>query len=96
MTMLLLRIHTADMEQEEEKLASAIYERGPAQVIMEAGPAIQFCVPAEWTDEQVIALAVEYDLGKAGRDIPAFRIRGDMGRSPCPERAGCVHVVLEA
>ena len=82
--------------KDEESLASALWERGPAQVLMEAGPAIQVCVPAEWTDEQIIVFAVEYGLDKGGRPHPAFRIRGDVGRSPCPERAGCVHVVVEA
>ena len=81
--------------EQEETLASALWERGPAQVIMKAVLAIQVCVPADWTDEQIVAFGVDYELAKGGRNNPAFSIRRGK-RAPCSQRAGCVHVVLEA
>lgn len=62
---------------------------------------MQVCVPAEWTDEQVVAFAeVEYPCGtthgwairRAGSDL----LRGSPERQSCGNGGPNVHIMLDA
>lgn len=62
---------------------------------------MQVCVPADWTDEQVIRFAEEkYPAGTtAGWQIRREgdkHLAGDPERAQCHERPGCVHIMLDA
>lgn len=61
---------------------------------------MQVCVPADWTDEQVIAFAErENTCGtQAGWQIRTDEkwLAGCPVRNPCRDRAGFVHVTLDA
>ena len=61
---------------------------------------MQVCVPADWTDEQVIAFAeAEYPSGTNGWQIRREgdgALGDDPERQPCASRASYVHVVLDA
>ncbi len=61
---------------------------------------MQVCVPADWTDEQVIEFANRKN--PAGTEL-GWKIRGPESpyqngapvRVPCSERVGSVHIMLE-
>ena len=60
----------------------------------------QVCVPASMTDEEIVAFAArEYPSGTNGWQIRRQgdgALNGDPERQPCRQRAGCVHVMLDA
>jgi len=62
---------------------------------------MQVCVPVEWTDEQILAFA-EGQQPCGTRNGWSVRKEGDTllqgapERQPCAERAGMVHVMLDA
>lgn len=58
--------------------------------------AMQLCVPAQWTDEQVIVFAESqrhtgWKIRKAGHP----KLNGDPERAPCEDRRGYVHIAVE-
>jgi len=62
---------------------------------------MQVCVPADWTDEQVVEFAnasnpcgteAGWHIRREGSDL----ILGDPERGPCNEVAGKVHIMLDA
>jgi hypothetical protein len=60
-----------------------------------------FCVPEDWTDQQVIDFAEShYPCGtKTGWRIIRegdFRLGGCPERNPCESRAGYVHIAVQA
>jgi hypothetical protein len=61
---------------------------------------MQVCVPAEWTDEQVLEFAgTENPSGTNGwfiRREGDEALAGALERMPCAERAGFVHIMLDA
>lgn len=61
----------------------------------------QVCVPADWTDEQVLEFAEhEQPCGTSDgwqiRRAGDAALRGMAERVPCAERDGYVHVMLDA
>ena len=61
----------------------------------------QVCVPESMTDEEIAAFASrEYPCGTTHgwqiRREGDEALRGDPERQPCRDRAGCVHVMLDA
>jgi hypothetical protein len=52
---------------------------------------MQVCVPASYTDEEILGIAGKGMIRRAGD--PA--LRGDPERAPCQERVGCVHVMID-
>lgn len=62
---------------------------------------MQVCVPGDWTDEQVKEFADRENLcgttnGWFIRKEGDKALNGDPERNPCTDRAGCVHVMLDA
>jgi len=62
---------------------------------------MQVCVPADWTDDQVVLFSEltnpcgttnGWQIRKAGDEL----LGGDPERQPCNDRAGCVHIMLDA
>lgn len=61
---------------------------------------LHVCVPANWTDEQIISFAesnnpsgvsTKWQIRKTGNVL----LCGDPERNPCTKRSGFVHVVLD-
>jgi hypothetical protein len=72
-----------------------------AQVTRYGFTDMQVCVPATWTDEEVVAFAESsYPCGtRSGWNIRRRgdkALRGDMERVTCEERRHCVHIMLDA
>lgn len=72
-----------------------------AEVTKRGALDMQVCVPADWTDTQVMYFADKENpcgtehgwfIRKAGDEA----LRGDPERQPCKERAGYVHIMLDA
>lgn len=62
---------------------------------------MQVCVPADWTDARVQAFANSANVcgttvGWVIRRTGDRMLAGDPERQPCRQRAGFVHVVLDA
>lgn len=62
---------------------------------------MQVCVPADWTDEQVIAFAEKerpcgtingWAIRRAGDEA----LHGAPERNPCADHGGFVHIMLDA
>jgi hypothetical protein len=77
--------------------------------IEESSPAVtrygfldmQVCVPADWTDEQVNTFAeAQYPCGTQNgwqiRKEGSENLAGQPERVPCADRAGFIHVMLDA
>lgn len=61
---------------------------------------LQVCVPAQMTDEDIVAFAnrenpAGTDGGWSIRREGSKYLSGDPERNPCDEREGCVHVMLD-
>lgn len=72
-----------------------------AEVMQRGVLDMQVCVPADWTDEQVVAFAEREN--PCGTENGWFiRREGDPAlvgcpeRTPCESREGCVHIMLDA
>jgi hypothetical protein len=69
-------------------------------VTMTAPLDMQVCVPAEWTDHQVLQFAEEQNPNGAGgwsiRRAGDRALNGDPERQNCKGRAGFVHIMLDA
>ena len=62
---------------------------------------MQVCVPADWDDERVKAFADKEnpagtECGWVIRKQGDKLLEGSPERVPCSERAGCVHIMLDA
>lgn len=72
-----------------------------AQVTRAGLLGMQVCIPAAWTDEQAKEFAdAENFCGTANgwqvRKEGSALLNGDPERCPCAERAGFVHLMLDA
>lgn len=72
-----------------------------AEVTRVGGLDMQVCVPTDWTDEQVKTFADNANLcgtslGWVIRKEGDPHLAGAPERCPCAERAGYVHITLDA
>ncbi|GMV18630.1 MAG: hypothetical protein AMXMBFR56_68540 [Polyangiaceae bacterium] len=80
--------------------SSALANRQKPEVLGTALLSIQVCVPADWSDAQVITFAESQNpsgvsTGWQVRKTGEALLRGDPERNPCSERSGCVHITLD-
>lgn len=62
---------------------------------------MQVCVPSDWSDDQVVSFAnTENPCGTQNgwqiRREGSRLLAGAQERVPCTDRAGCVHIMLDA
>ncbi len=72
-----------------------------AEVTQAGALVMQVCVPKEWTDEEVKAFADRENMcgttrGWQIRKAWSALLAGAPERVQCSQRAGCVHVMLDA
>ena len=72
-----------------------------AEVTKRGALSMQVCVPTNWTDEQVKTFADREnlcgtELGWVIRRQGDPALKNDAERQPCAQRAGHVHIMLDA
>ncbi len=72
-----------------------------AEVTKRGAFSMQVCVPSDWTDEQVKQFADRENLcgtehGWSIRKAGDKALNGDPERNACQQRAGHVHIMLDA